>query len=131
MPGSSSVVRVRVSMSVIYHLAPAERWNSWPKGTPYLPAEYEKDGFVHCTVGDELMIKVANQYQRKTPGDFVLLFIDTSKLKDPASPIKYEPSSVFGSLFPHIYGAIDQNAVVDVRTVQRDDDGTFVGWSAA
>ncbi|CAF5100962.1 unnamed protein product, partial [Rotaria socialis] len=34
-------------------------------------------------------------------------------------------------LFPHIYGAIDRNAVVEVRSLQRTDDGTFVGWSTS
>ena len=117
--------------NIIYHLAPAARWNSWPENEPYLPAEFEREGFIHCTVGDELMIKVANQYQRQNPGDFVLLLIDTSKLQNPPSPIKWEKSSVFSSLFPHIYGAIDRQAIVSVRTVQRAEDGTFLGWSSS
>jgi uncharacterized protein (DUF952 family) len=118
-------------MTIIYHLAPATRWLSWPTGTSYLPAEFEQEGFIHCTLGDELMLKVAQQYRRHTPGDFVLLVIDTDKLLDPPSPIKWEKSSVFAELFPHIYGPIDRNAIVSVRTVQRADDGTFLGWSNA
>jgi uncharacterized protein (DUF952 family) len=118
-------------MSLIYHLAPATRWYSWPTDTPYLPAEYDKDGFIHCTSGDELMIKVANQFYRNVPGDYVLLIIDTTKLKDPASPVKWESASEFDSLFPHIYGAIDRQAVVEVRPIQRSEDGTFVGWSTS
>ena len=58
-------------MSFIYHLAPATRRYSWPENKPYLPADYEKDGFIHCTKGDELMIKVANHFLRDVPGDFV------------------------------------------------------------
>jgi uncharacterized protein (DUF952 family) len=118
-------------MSLIYHLAPATRWNSWPENKPYLPAEYEKEGFIHCTSGDELMIKVANHYYRNVPGDFVLLVIDMLKLEDPASPIKWEKSPVFGLPFPHIYGPIDRKAIVEVRPIQRTDDGTFVGWSTS
>jgi uncharacterized protein (DUF952 family) len=118
-------------MSLIYHLAPATRWYSWPTDKPYLPAEYDKDGFIHCTSGDELMIKVANQFYRNVPGDYVLLIIDTTKLKDPASPVKWESASEFDSLFPHIYGAIDRQAVVEVRPIQRSEDGTFVGWSTS
>jgi uncharacterized protein (DUF952 family) len=118
-------------MSLIYHLAPATRWYSWPENEPYLPAEYEKDGFIHCTSGDELMIKVANQYYRNVPGDYVLLVIDMLKLENPASPVKWEKSPVFDSLFPHIYGPIDRNAIVGVRSIQRADDGTFVGWSTS
>ncbi|CAF2635923.1 unnamed protein product [Rotaria sp. Silwood2] len=116
-------------MSLIYHLAPTSRWYSWPENTPYLPAEYDKDGFIHCTSGDELMIKVANRFYKNVAGDYVLFVIDTMKLKDPASPVKWEKASEFDSLFPHIYGPIDRKAIVEVRSVQRADDGTFVGWS--
>ncbi|CAF1291027.1 unnamed protein product [Adineta steineri] len=116
-------------MSLIYHLAPASRWYSWPDELPYLPAEYDREGFIHCTSGDELMIKVANQYYRNVPGDYLLLVIDMTKLKNPPSPIKWEESSVFRLPFPHIYGPIDRQAIVEVRTIQRSDDGTFVGWT--
>ena len=68
------------TMNVIYHLAPAARWSTWPEDQPYLPSEFEREGFIHCTKGDELMVKVANQYQRKTPGDFVLLLVDVDRL---------------------------------------------------
>jgi uncharacterized protein (DUF952 family) len=118
-------------MSLIYHLAPATRWYSWPENKPYLPAEYEKDGFIHCTSCDELMIKVANHFHRNVPGDYVLLVIDTSKLENPPSPVKWEKATKFDSLFPHIYGPIDRNAIVGVRPAQRADDGTFVGWSTS
>jgi uncharacterized protein (DUF952 family) len=118
-------------MSLIYHLAASTRWYSWPENKPYLPAEYDKDGFIHCTSGDELVIKVANHFQRNVPGDYVLLVIDTEKLKDPASPIKWETSRKFELLFPHIYGPIDRQAIVDVRPMQRTDDGIFVGWSTS
>jgi len=118
-------------MTLIYHLAPATRWYSWPTDKPYLPAEYDREGFIHCTSGDELMIKVANRFYRNVPGDYVLLVINPDKLENPASPVKWESATEFDALFPHIYGAIDRNAVVEVRRVQRADDGTFVGWSTS
>lgn len=118
-------------MSLIYHLAPAARWFSWPDKKPYLPAQYEQDGFIHCTSGDELMIKIANRFYKNVPGDYVLLVIDTTKIQDPASPVKWEEATDMKELFPHIYGAIDRNSIVEVRSVQRADDGTFVGWSTS
>ena len=116
-------------MTLIYHLAPSSRWYSWPAEKPYLPPDYEKDGFIHCTSGDELMLKVANRFYRNVPGDYVLLVLDTTKLKNPPSEVKWEKASDFDSLFPHIYGAMDRDAVVEVRRFQRADDGTFVGWT--
>jgi uncharacterized protein (DUF952 family) len=113
-------------MDTIYHLAPADRWHNWPAEQPYLPAEYDADGFVHCTAGDELMLRIANGFYRSTPGDFVLLVLDPARL---TAPLKWEQSTDgLDMLFPHIYGPIDRAAVVEVRDVRRGADGEFLGW---
>jgi uncharacterized protein (DUF952 family) len=110
----------------IYHLAPAARWRDWPVGAPYLPAEYDADGFVHCTAGDGLMLEVANTFYRDAPGDFVLLVIEPDRL---TSPLKWERSTDgLAQLFPHIYGPIDRAAVVETHPVRRGPDGEFLGW---
>jgi uncharacterized protein (DUF952 family) len=113
-------------MEQIYHLAPAARWYAWPNDQPYLPAEYDADGFIHCTAGDALMIAVANRFYRATAGEYVLLMIDPSRL---TAPLKWEPSSDdLAALFPHIYGPINRAAVLEVRAVRRAANGEFLGW---
>jgi hypothetical protein len=113
-------------MDAIYHLAPAARWYGWPAGDDYLPAEYEADGFVHCTAGDDLMLAVANRFYRAAPGEFVLLTIDPARL---SAPLRWEqPDDDLAPLFPHIYGPIDADAIIGVRAARRDVDGAFVGW---
>jgi len=110
----------------IYHLAPAARWRDWPGAQPYLPAEYDADGFIHCTAGDALMIAVANRFYRATAGEYVLLVIDPARL---TAALKWEASGDdLAALFPHIYGPIDRAAVQDVRAVKRAADGEFLGW---
>ena len=116
----------REYMKHIYHLAPAARWREWPAGTPYLPAEYNADGFVHCTAGEELMVQVANRYYRAEPGDFVLLVIDPTRL---TSELRWEDSGDnLAPQFPHIYGPIDREAIVGVRQMRRAESGEFMGW---
>jgi len=110
----------------IYHLAPAARWHAWPVGQPYLPDEYDADGFIHCTAGDALMIAVANRFYRTTAGDFVLLVIDPAHL---TAPLKWEASSDdLAAVFPHIYGPIDRAAVQEVHAMRRAANGEFLGW---
>jgi uncharacterized protein (DUF952 family) len=113
-------------MPQIYHLAPAQRWAEWPDTKPYLPAEYDADGFIHCTKGDALMLRVANHHYRATAGAFVLVVLDTDLL---TSDLRWEaPKDNLALLFPHIYGPINHEAVVEVRAVLRAADGIFVGW---
>jgi len=110
----------------IYHLAPAARWGDWPAGASYLPAEYDADGFVHCTAGAELMLRVANAFYHGVPGDFVLLVIEPDRL---TAPLRWERSTDgLAQLFPHVYGPIDRAAIVEVRAVRRGINGEFVGW---
>jgi uncharacterized protein (DUF952 family) len=117
----------------IYHLAPAARWNTWPDGEPYLPAEYDAEGFVHCTAGRATMLAVANRFYRDAPGDFVILAIDPQRL---TAPLRWEapshPAPASGPslapTFPHIYGPIDRASILAVYPVERAADGAFLGW---
>ena len=110
---------------IILHLAPEARWLAWPDGADYLPAEYQHDGFVHCTAGDALLLAVANRYYRQHPGGFVALSIDGARL---TAPLRWEaPADGLAERFPHVYGAIDRAAIVAVRRAERAADGTFLG----
>ena len=121
-------------MSRILHLAPVAHFQSIPPDRPYLPIDYERDGFVHCTQGAGLLLRVANAFYKDMPGDFVVLVIDEGRL---AAPVRYEPPSpVSGGepipgnvvLFPHVYGPINRDAIVDIVGVRRDAQGTFTQY---
>jgi uncharacterized protein (DUF952 family) len=107
--------------NVIYHLTPAEYFKSLPADKPYLPREFDRDGYIHCTKGEERLLLVADTLYRRVPGDFLALVIDESKI---TSPVKYE--NVGGIMFPHIYGALNREAIVRVISMGRRADGTFL-----
>ena len=106
---------------IIYHLTPADYYNGLPTDQPYRPREFDRDGFIHCTTGEERLLLVADTLYRRVPGEFLLLMIDERKV---TSPVKYENSG--GILFPHIYGALNRDAIVSVVAVGRREDGTFL-----
>jgi|GEM_PF-257833 len=106
---------------IIYHLTPAEYFNSQPSDQPYRPREFDRDGFIHCTKSEERMLLVAHTVYRRVPGDFLLLVIDERKV---TSPVKYE--NVGGILFPHIYGPLNRDAIARVVAMGRREDGTFL-----
>ncbi len=107
--------------SVIYHLVPREYWAASPPDRPYLPADYARDGFIHCTCGEKQIVLVANRYYRNDPRVWLMLTIDEDRV---SSEIKYEPGAD-GMLYPHIYGALNRDAVIEVQVMPRDPDGTF------
>jgi uncharacterized protein (DUF952 family) len=121
---------------VILHLLPSSTWRDLAGEERYLPASYGADGFVHCSGSDEVMLAVANRYYRDAPtpdGDELVVWdLDESRLSaevrweapDPAPPPDVPP----GTLFPHVYGPLELEAVVRVRRLVRDESGAFVGY---
>jgi uncharacterized protein (DUF952 family) len=114
---------------VILHLIPELAWRSHPTGEPLAPASLSTEGFVHCTAGDDLLLRVANALYRGERRSFVVLGIDERRL---SAPVRWEAppgaDPLASEQFPHVYGPIDADAVVEVRSVVRAGDGSFVGF---
>lgn len=107
-------------MSTILHIT---KWLEWEKAKTIGCYEIESlrtQGFIHCSTPDQI-IEVANILFRGQT-DLVLLYIDTNKL---ASPVRYENLEGSKQLFPHIYGTLNLEAVIEARDFQPHCDGTF------
>jgi uncharacterized protein (DUF952 family) len=64
-------------------------------------------------------VESANRHYRLEAGSFVILTVDLERC---GSPWRIDAP---GKPYPHIYGPIDRRAVVEVRGIPRDEDGTF------
>jgi uncharacterized protein (DUF952 family) len=93
-------------MSVILHIADGAAWGAALASGRYLPSDYRRDGFVHCSDPDQV-VRVANQRFRGV-GNLVLLYIDPSRL---SARVYYENAEGDEELFPHVYGPIEVAAV--------------------
>ena len=78
------------------------------------------DGFVHCSTEDQV-VNVADTRFRGQKG-LVLLCIDTDKV---TAEIRYENLEGGQELFPHIYGEINTDAVVQVAEFKPNINGHF------
>lgn len=105
---------------MIYHMLPAAVWQHQLPNTPYVHPSLAVEGFIHCTGEAVLLASVANRFYRDEPGDFLILCIDETKVQ---APIRWEPAD--GHTFPHIYGPLNFDAVIDVVAFPRDDEGLF------
>lgn len=108
-------------MNPIYHLAPIEYFHAQPSDRPYVPAGFDRDGFIHCTQGDEQLVIVANRHYRDDDRSFLVAVIDEDLV---TAEIKYEPGKD-GALYPHIYGPLNRSAIVSVLRMPRLPDGSF------
>ena len=118
----------------IYHLVPANYYDQQPNNKPYLPETFAQEGFIHCTAGQEMLIEVANRYFNAFTSQLFALHVDPQQLTSPLkfeppipppneSPAKPHPQS--DVLFPHIYGPLNREAIVDCVTLQRDEAGRW------
>ena len=102
-----------------FHLTPDEVWEA-QAGTPtYTPEAFGSDGFIHCADGEANLLAVANAFYQGDTRPFLVLSIDLDRL---AAEVRYEDPN---GIYPHIYGPLNQSAVVDVRRAIRLADGSF------
>lgn len=107
-------------MSIIFHIAKRQSWDQGRAAGSYQPELFASEGFIHCSTADQI-IAVANNRFRGDSG-LVLLAIDTTRV---THAIRYENLEGGTQLFPHIYGELDPDAVVNVYDFPPGVDGYF------
>ncbi|MCX5225323.1 DUF952 domain-containing protein [Streptomyces sp. NPDC006553] len=102
---------------MLLHVVPLADWSAAPD-TPYAPASLTAEGFVHCSPDEAAALVIADARYQDVPGPLLVLVIDEERL---AGEVRWEGSG--GTLFPHVYGPIERDAVTQVLEVRRDTDG--------
>jgi uncharacterized protein (DUF952 family) len=88
----------------------------------------DTEGFIHCSNAEQALAVASSFYRGQT--GLVLLVIDprrlTSLLKwEPAAGGPPPPGLPADSLFPHIYGSLNLDAVLQVLDFEPDASGEF------
>lgn len=94
----------------IYHIANFSDWEEQKKSQEYKSESLDSEGFIHCS----RVCQLEGTVNRFFPGreDIILLKIDTRLL---SAPLIYEAADDGSGLFPHAFGAINKNAIVEVN----------------
>lgn len=108
------------SIARIFHIALSSEWKQALEEGEYCTGSLEHDGFIHFSTGKQLL-RTANKYYTGRR-DMVLLVIDPAML---ASELRYEPIED-GQMFPHLYGKLNLDAVLEVLPFTPQEDGTFI-----
>ena len=94
---------------MIFHITTKQNWEEAKEKGEYRGDTLASQGFIHCSTDEQLDEVV--QFLFKGKAGLVLLEIDESKV---IPKIKYEDGGN-GKLYPHIYGSLNVDAVVNVR----------------
>ena len=96
----------------IYHITTQTEWEQALVKMEYLPLQYEKDGFIHCSIERQIPGVLDRFYKGQT--GLVKLKIEKDKVQ---RPVLFELAHDINELFPHIYGSLNIDAVVEVITL--------------
>ncbi len=99
----------------IFHLATVADWEAAQRTGSYVTSTYgvtlAEEGFIHASREDQWR-GVRERFYAEITEPLVLLTIDTDRLT--ATVVEESPPGV-DETFPHIYGPLNTNAVVDVN----------------
>jgi uncharacterized protein (DUF952 family) len=113
---------------MIYHLTSRPAWREAQQRGEYRAESLESEGFIHCSTRTQIL-PVAEKFYKGQDG-LLVLEINPVLLK---SELRWEPPSggapppgvPEGELFPHIYGAINLDAIVNVYDLESNPDGSY------
>jgi len=104
---------------IILHTLRESEWNEYKYKEFYGEEYIETDGFVHCSDVHTVHNVVWMFLDIQEP--LVFLCIDTDKVQ---AEIKWENGG--STDYPHIYGLLNTDAVVDVLPFLKDENNQFV-----
>lgn len=102
----------------LFHIVDRATWDRVRDGREYRAASLATEGFIHLS-GDRQWLATANRFFRGRT-DLVLLVIAPDRL---AAEVRYEPAD--GDQFPHLFGPLNVDAVIEAHALPLDADGTI------
>jgi uncharacterized protein (DUF952 family) len=111
-------------MAMIYHIASAADWEQAKRDGAYRISTrgrtLDEQGFIHASTTNQVA-PVANAIYGQDQ-DLLILVIDEDRV---TSKIRYDDVPGSDEPFPHIYGPLNVDAVVQTIPLERDPDGRF------
>ena len=96
----------------IYHIVLPEVWETFKDKDFYYAASLQTEGFIHCSFAEQIAPVLGRYYQNAEK--VLILHLDTDKL---TAKLVEEPSTN-NEIYPHIYGQINNDAIVKIEERQ-------------
>ena len=101
---------------IIYHtVGKADYYNNLI-GSMYVPETIVRDGFIHCSSFKEDVLQIVkNSFSMFEGTIFIVKIISDAVL----APVRFEKSSESETLYPHIYGPLNLDAVDGIGIIRK------------
>lgn len=106
--------------TTIYHIVHPEWWETFVNKDYYESETLSEEKFIHLSTLEQVNGTLANYF--KGSQRLFLLHINASKL---TSNLVYEDLFDIGIVFPHLYGRLNKDAIVEVQELLVDKDGVL------
>jgi uncharacterized protein (DUF952 family)/uridine phosphorylase len=107
-------------MTIILHITPYKAWIAGRESGEYRTESLAREGFIHCSTPSQVIPVANSRYHGER--DLVLLCIERGRVR---ASIRDEDCYETGQRFPHIYGPLNRDAVIQVLPLPPDVDGNF------
>ncbi|MDY7106840.1 MAG: DUF952 domain-containing protein [Actinomycetota bacterium] len=101
----------------LLHITTRSAWGD--ARAAYRAASLDDEGFIHCSWPHQVVATTERWYA--DADDLVLLVIQPDRVR----PVLREEASTGGEPFPHVYGPVPVDAVIDVVDWRRGADGRY------
>jgi uncharacterized protein (DUF952 family) len=93
----------------IYHIVLPDTWKKFANEAHYKAESLDTEGFIHCSFAGQLDDVLERYYSGAER--VLILEIESDDL---SSPLVEEPSTN-SEIYPHIYGPINEDAIIEIR----------------
>jgi uncharacterized protein (DUF952 family) len=114
---------VNVATPTLVHLCPVADWSAAQARGHVQPESLDIAGFVHLSTPAQVHLPANRLFHGRD--DLLLLYVDPARLN---SPLRWEPGAPTdpeSMLFPHLYGPLPVEAVIDVAAYRPGPDGSL------
>lgn len=102
---------------MIYHIVTPEQWAPFEYASAYKSETLDAETFIHCSIQTQIAGVLERYYGNVD--NLLLMHIDESKL---TSALLYEPAPNGTELFPHVYGPINSEAIVELVWLKKEGE---------
>ena len=96
-------------MAIIYHITSVNQWENALEQGFYTYPSLQSEGFIHCSQDHQVEGVLERYFSGRE--NLLKLVIDTAQLR---SPLQFDLAPSINEEFPHIYGPLNLDSVVEV-----------------